>query len=167
MRYEIEIFRKNPEIFLQDLEFIFPGVNISIEFSKLYLIQGELTNNEIKRSIQLLFCDPVVEKYRINYIKANKELSMKKETKDKISDIWEVKIYYHSDVTDPGSSTIMKALRDINIPVEDVVTGKRYLLKGKRLRYNDVELITKRVLANYIVEDAIITKINGNPQQSS
>lgn len=154
-KYEIEIYRKNPQIVLKDLEFIFPAKKIDVEFSKLYLIECDIGIDKIKKSINLLFCDPVVEKYRIKSIKNNYNPA-RKISAEKKSDKWEIKVYYHPEVTDPGSETIIKALKDINIPVQNVATGKRYILKSRNLKYKEVELITRRLLANYIVENAYI-----------
>lgn len=155
-RYEIEVYKKNPQIVLKDLEFIFPAKKIEVEFSKLYLIETDIEIDKIKKSINLLFCDPVVERYRIKSIKNNYHTGRKISSK-KRADRWEIKVYYHPEVTDPAGETIIKALSDINVYVKSVVTGKRYILKSKNLKYSEVELITRRLLANYIVENAYIS----------
>ncbi|MBN1897601.1 MAG: phosphoribosylformylglycinamidine synthase subunit PurS [Spirochaetes bacterium] len=157
MKYEIEIFNKDPEIVMPDLDLLFPGKNIKTDFSKLYLITGTLDNDTLQKSVKDLFCDPVVEDYRIAMIE-NGFQKIKNRASD-VSDRWEVTIYYHPEVTDPGSETIMKALNDVDIRVKNVITGKRYLLKGKGMTFDQVELITRRLLANYTVHDAFIKNI--------
>ncbi len=158
MRYEIEVKRKEPEIVIDDIKYILPDKKIKVEFARLYLIDADLDVSKVKEIIDKLLKDRVVEKAKIKGVKEDyfKKTAYKD---DKKSDTWLVKVYYRPEVTDPGSETIKKALKDIKVKVKEVETGKQYILHGKGLDFKSVELLTRRIFANQIVENVIINVI--------
>jgi|GEM_PF-4865452 len=124
--------------------------------SKLYYIAGTLTREEIQKSIDLLFKDPLTEKekiYKMSDIEKMKENPVNTE-----ADRWEVEVFYKKEVTDPATSYILKALNDISIKADNVRTGYRYVIKGK-LNLENVKLFARRYLANLIVQDMYIKSL--------
>jgi phosphoribosylformylglycinamidine (FGAM) synthase PurS component len=157
MVYEIAISNKNPEIHIKDLDVLLPKKNIRVDFSKLFILIGKnLNDDKIKKSIEYLFYDPVTDNYSVKKLSREPYLISGYKLKKEVSDIWEVKVYYRAEVTDPASSFIKKALSDIKIFPEEVRTGKRYILKSKRLSLDEVNMLTRRIFANFIVERALL-----------
>jgi len=157
MVYEIAISNKNPEIHIKDLDVLLPKKNIRVDFSKLFILIGKnLNDDKIKKSIEYLFYDPVTDNYSVKKLSREPYLISGHKLKKEVSDIWEVKVYYRAEVTDPASSFIKKALSDIKIFPEEVRTGKRYILKSKRLSLDEVNMLTRRIFANFIVERALL-----------
>jgi len=152
----IEIISKNNQFYFDRKEINLPIKEILV--SKLYYLQGELTKEDIQKSVELLFRDLVVEDYKLHFIKS-KETGKKKIPLKRRFKKWEVEVFYKKEVTDPASSYILKALKDIDISAENVKTGKRYLIKGN-LNFSEIQLFAKRYLGNLIVQDILITKLN-------
>ena len=146
------------EIISRDNKFSFDTgeVNLPIRdicMSKLYYITGQITKVQINKSIDFLFKDKIIEKYKIYHAKEIRD--KKQPSLNKKYNTWEVEVFYKKEVTDPATSYIIKALQDINIPAENVRTGNRYVIKGN-LDFNQVKLFSRRYLANLIVQNMYI-----------
>ncbi len=157
--YEIEVYKKDPRIYLKDIEFILPNKKIELEFSKLYLIEDSNLNlDDLYRASEQLFYDPIAEKYKIKIIKNRWKIGHSKINKN--SKKWSVKVYYKPEVTDPATEYIIKALKDIKLKVSNVRTGKKYILKSNTvLKYDEVYLIARRLLANLNIENVLLKPI--------
>lgn len=154
MEWIIEIIEQNNQLAFDTHEINLPIKKINR--SKLYYISGDLTKEKIEKSIHLLFQDQVTEKHKIHKM----PLSMKNTRSNRSikADNWEVEVFYKKEVTDPATSYILKALKDINISADNVRTGFRYVIKGS-LKTEEVHLFSRRYLANLIVQDIYIKKI--------
>ena len=152
MDWNVEIINKDNKVQIDTTGFTFNITNI--KFSRLYYLKGNLTRSDIKKSIKLLFKDNIIEKYHFSKIKE----SLAKEhpiIQEKTAKKWEVEVFYKKEVTDPGTTFILKGLNDINIKADNVRTGFRYVIEGQ-LNIQEILLFAKRFLANIIVQDIFI-----------
>ncbi len=155
MKWLIEIISTNNQVPFNSSE-----INLSVKeilSSNLYYVSGNLTKETINKSINLLFKDKIVEKHKIYKMPSNN--NKKKKTLNKKSNLWEVEVFYKKEVTDPDTSYILKALKDIKINADNVRTGYRYVVKGN-LSYNEIESFSKRYLANVVIQDMYIKNLN-------
>ena len=154
MEWIIEIISKNNEFPFDPAEVNIPIKDIRI--SKLYYITGELTRDQISKSISQLFQDKIIEKHKVYPVERSRK--EKKITLTKKFRTWEVEVFYKKEVTDPATSYIIKALTDINISAENILTGYRYVIKGN-LNLKQIRLFSRRFLANLIVQDIFIRNL--------
>ena len=146
------------EIISQNNQFSFDAgeVNLPIKdirMSKLYYIAGQISRIQVNKSIDILFKDKIIEKHKIRSVKEAKE--GENFSSNKKYNSWEVEVFYKKEVTDPDTSYILKALKDIDIPAENVRTGNRYVINGD-LNLEQVKLFSRRYLANLIVQNMYI-----------
>ncbi len=146
------------EIISQNNQFSFDAgeVNLPIKdirMSKLYYIAGQISKIQVNKSIDILFKDKIIEKHKIHNVKEAKE--GENFSSNKKYNSWEVEVFYKKEVTDPDTSYILKALKDIDIPAENVRTGNRYVINGD-LNLEQVKLFSRRYLANLIVQNMYI-----------
>ncbi|MCX7994936.1 MAG: phosphoribosylformylglycinamidine synthase subunit PurL [candidate division WOR-3 bacterium] len=113
--YRIEIRRKNDprgKFVKEDFESIgFKGIT-SVEVRDVYYIYDEISYQDACYLARNLFCDPVVEEYRICAGKG-------------------FEILFNPGVTDPKEDSIKKAAMDLGIKLTNVKTGINYIFKGR------------------------------------
>jgi len=113
--YRIEIIRKNDprgKFVKEDFESIgFKGIT-AVEVRDVYYIYDRIPYKRIGFIARELFCDPVVEEYRICQGKG-------------------FEILFNPGVTDPKEDSIKKAAKDIGIKLTSVKTGTNYTFKGR------------------------------------
>ncbi|RLC68566.1 MAG: phosphoribosylformylglycinamidine synthase, partial [Chloroflexi bacterium] len=113
--------------------------------SDVYLIEGDLGENEVRRICEELLVDPVVEEY--SYYEAAARLSY--------HGARAVEVAYNPGVIDPVEESIRKGIRDLGITtVESVRTTKRYLLWGT-LSDEAFQSICDKLLVNSVVQHVV------------
>jgi len=113
--------------------------------SDVYLIKGDLGENEVRRICEELLVDPVVEEY--SYHEASARLSYR--------GAHAVEVAYNPGVIDPVEESIRKGIRDLGITtVESVRTAKRYLLWGT-LSDEAFQSICDKLLVNSVVQHVV------------
>ncbi|MGB3341792.1 MAG: phosphoribosylformylglycinamidine synthase subunit PurL [bacterium] len=112
--FRVEIERRNdPRGKLIKGDFASFGVDTidHIQVRDVYYLHGDITHQLAERIARDLFCDPVIEKYRI-------------------ADPQGFEILYNPGVTDPREDSIRKALADLDIEIDAVKTGTNYIVTG-------------------------------------
>ncbi len=113
--YRIEIKRKNDprgKFVKEDFESVgFRGIT-SVEVKDVYYIYDRIPYKKVAFIARELFCDPVVEEFKICSGKG-------------------FEILFNLGVTDPREDSIKKAARDIGINLKSVKTGTNYIFKGR------------------------------------
>ncbi|MFH0897369.1 MAG: AIR synthase-related protein [Candidatus Bathyarchaeota archaeon] len=116
----------------------------SVRTIKVYTIDAELSEEELKLIKKELLVDPITEQ-------ADAPLP---------SFDWLIEVGYRPGVTDNVGRTSKSAIQDLlnrNLKQsESVYTSVQYLLKGTGLRYEDAEMISRELLANELIERWII-----------
>ncbi len=127
----------------QDLGFSLEKVH----FIKVYLVEGNFSENIIETFAKSALCDPVIQIFSIN-----KPLSLELN----YSFDWVLEIGYRPGVTDNEGKTAEEALsyvlnRPLDFSKEGVYFARQFLIKGS-IKKEDVERIAKELLANELIE---------------
>ena len=113
----------------------------------VYLIQGDLTENDIKFICDNLLTDPVTQ--TSTFIPS--ELSSPVAPGYKV-----VEVAYNPGVMDPVEESTRKAIYDLGIKnIQSIKTARKYLIKGS-LSYKDIHAIADRVLYNKVIQHLVI-----------
>ncbi|MBI3602795.1 MAG: phosphoribosylformylglycinamidine synthase subunit PurL [Candidatus Omnitrophica bacterium] len=110
----------------------------------VYLLEGQLSREDVKRVCQELLVDPIVEEYGFSS-------SPKKESQAHSI----IEIAYNPGVMDPVEASTLKGIRDLGIAqIQAVRTAKQYHFWGA-LSKKDIEHITHRLLMNKLIQHAV------------
>lgn len=109
----------------------------------VYLLQGDLTRDDVDCIAGQLLVDPIVEEYHIidfNHLpKHPPQLHI-------------VEVAYNSGVMDPIEASTIKGIRDLGFTtIEAVRTAKQYQILGK-VSARDMSTLTERVLLNKLIQ---------------
>ncbi|MFQ5965011.1 MAG: phosphoribosylformylglycinamidine synthase subunit PurL [Candidatus Scalinduaceae bacterium] len=169
MRKRIEIFTREefPDSLGNETKSEVENIGITsvdeVRMVRVYLIDGDLSNQDIKRICNELLTDKLTQDY-VYYngtsippdnIYKGKAGSVQKRYKDSIT--YTIEIARKRGVMDPVESTVIKGIKDLGINANSVKTAKRFLITGG-LSINQIETIANKVLANKIIEDVFINK---------
>ena len=151
--YRVEISMKNclrdprGEALRDDIRDLGITTAEQVRVNDIYLLEGDLGENEIKRICQELLADPVIEEY--SYA-ATTEVSPPR-------GVHLIEVAYNPGVIDPVEESIRKGIRDLGITtVESVRTAKTYLLWG-RLSDEAIQSICDKLLVNSVIQH-VVTK---------
>jgi phosphoribosylformylglycinamidine synthase II len=115
--------------------------------SNIYMLEGELSRQELDAICRELLADPVVEEYLVGGAPLITT-----------SDAHAIEVAYNPGVMDPVEESVRKGVRDLGIDtVESVKTAKRYYLSG-RLSPGDIELISSKLLVNSVIQHVVTEK---------
>ena len=117
----------------------------AVQSAKVFLIEADFDKAFAKRVAGELVSDSACEEYYIGRSKAPAGLA--KATL--------IEVHLKSGVTDPVAQSVTAAIADMGVEVEHVRTARKYILLGE-INQQQVELITKRILANDCIEDVIV-----------
>lgn len=110
---------------------------------QLYIIEGELSESDIKNICENLLTDKIVQFY---------EYEGSSHRQDDAG-VWVVEVTYKPAVSDPVGESTIKGIRDMGINrVVSVKTGRKYMIKGS-LDEDDIETICRRLLANDVIQN--------------
>lgn len=119
-----------------------------VKTRKLYMIDGELSEEDIKNICENLLTDSVTQFYEYK--------GSDHHTDDTGS--WIVEVVYKPGVTDAVGDSTVKGIRDMGIlGVNSAKTGQKYIIGGS-LSESDIEIICKRLLANEVIQNYIYKK---------
>ncbi|MGR3301099.1 MAG: phosphoribosylformylglycinamidine synthase subunit PurL [Candidatus Scalindua sp.] len=128
---------------------------------QVYLIDGDLSKDEIKRICSELLIDGLTQDYVcINGSSGQPADNIRFGQKwGKDNAVYTIEVARKRGVMDPVESTVVKGISDLGMSVKSVKTAKRFLVAGS-LSIEQVETIADKVLANKIIEDVFINKDN-------
>ena len=125
-------------------------LNITLDevyFVKVYLVEGDFSEEIIRTFAESALCDPVTQIYSIN-----NPISLKLN----LSFDWILEIGYRPGVTDNEGKTAEEALsyileRPLDPDKEGVYFARQFLIKGN-IEKETIEKIAKELLANELIE---------------
>jgi phosphoribosylformylglycinamidine synthase len=113
-----------------------------------YVIDGELTEEDIKKICEELLVDKQIQEY--GYIGKNIDKSIKK---DEFPNAWLIEINFKPGVMDAVGLSTLNAIEILGIDgVRSVSTGTKYLIVGN-ISEEQVEKICQAVLANPLIQN--------------
>jgi len=127
------------------------GINSvgAVRFIQAYLIEGNLSNQDIGRVCQELLVDEISQSYCINE-KTKKQKNKKNE--------FVVEVAYNPGVMDPVEASVLKGIKDLRINgVVSVRTAKKYLIRG-RLNPGELKTICEKLLYNKLIQHVVQEK---------
>ncbi len=130
------------------------GLNpkMSIVASHGYLIQGDLSQDDIQRAARGLLADPITE--RVTCGRVGDALLLQNGLWSSADDVSIIHVFRKPGVMDPTANSAMRAMLDLEIHAEAVRTLSKYWVRG--LSIADVERLTQKVLSNASIEQAVI-----------
>ena len=122
------------------------GFDVSqVHVVSVFLLEGQISRDEIKRIGDELLIDPIVEQYSFDL-----KLPLQSPTHHV------VEIAYNPGVMDPVEASTIKGIRDLGITgVTAIRTAKQYHLYGN-LSVKELESITTRVLMNKLIQHVVL-----------
>ena len=116
-----------------------------VRVSDIYVIEGDLGDDDVRRICEELLADPVVDEYSCGAADAGHSLPGCRS----------VEVAYNPGVIDPVEESVTKGIRDLGITaVGSVKTSSRYLLWGS-LPAEDFRSICDRLLVNRVVQHVV------------
>jgi len=166
MMSEIEILTKRGfknsrgENVLSDISGIGVKNVVKVEYSPLYIIDGDIDSAETERIASELLTDKITETYTIRpHLETDGQqrcgtISDSIENTDFSGSAFSViVVWYKRGVTDTVSESVIKAIKDLGIAKEvKVKTGHKYYLYGEILR-SALNNIAIKLLANTLIQE--------------
>ncbi len=162
MEKRIEVFTKEefPDTLGNEIKSEIGNIGITsineIRIAQVYLIDGDLSKEDIKRICNELLTDGLTQ----DYVYYNGSLETTKfEQKTYKDNIYTIEITRKRGVMDPVEATIIKGIKDLGLNAKSVKTARRFLINGT-LSIDQIKTIANKVLANHIIEDVFINEHN-------
>jgi len=118
-----------------------------VRFVQVYLIEGGISEKDVRRISEDLLIDPVTQSYRI----VNSPVSEnKKRSKELV-----IEIAYNPGVMDPVEESTLKGIADLGLSgVTAVKTAKKYLIHG-RISEAQLHTIAGKLLYNKLIQHIV------------
>jgi phosphoribosylformylglycinamidine synthase len=116
-----------------------------VQFARVYLIEAEFDDAFANRLGRELLADPVCEDYYIG--RSGAPAGLAKATL--------IEVHLKSGVTDPVAQSVVTAIADMGVSVNNIRTARKYVVLGE-INQKQTELITKKILANDCIEVCVI-----------
>jgi phosphoribosylformylglycinamidine synthase II len=114
----------------------------SVNVADIYVIEGKISDSEIRRICAELLADPITQEYKYDGVFAQEP--------DKDTHI--VEACYRPGVMDPVEESTIKGIRDLGIRgIHSVKTAKKYLIRGD-INDTQVKLISEKLLYNKVIQ---------------
>ncbi|RJO63832.1 MAG: phosphoribosylformylglycinamidine synthase subunit PurL [Candidatus Omnitrophota bacterium] len=118
----------------------------SVGFSQIYIIEGNLLEEEINRISECLLVDPIVQDHSINDFESPHLKGTSR---------FVIYVAYNPGVMDPAEASIMKGIADLRITrVRSVKTAKKYCIEGK-LTDRQLAIISEKLLYNKLIQHIV------------
>ena len=135
-----------------------------IRMVQVYLVEGDLSGEDIERVCSELLIDGLTQDYICidgppNQPDGEQAGEIKYGTKWQDNNVHTIEVTRKRGVMDPVDSTVVKGIKDLGLIARSVKTAKRFLIAGK-ITTDQLETIASKVLANKIIEDVFIDKDN-------
>ena len=163
LKWKIEVSLK-PDIpdaiglgIAQDIEDIgITGVQ-QVRTAHIYWLEGEPREEEVNDICENLLVDAVTQRYSFKKGKRENGKTRLHEVDEsepslREASVYEVVVSFKPGVTDAVGESVMKGIRDLGIrSISSAQTGQKYVITGEP-EYNQVEDISRRLLANDVIQ---------------
>ena len=132
----------------------------AVSIADLYFLQGELNEESLRRLVDTLLYDPVIEEATCSLVEAD---GVSEQTEER----WTVEVTWLPGVTDSVAESLLEGARLIDLAgLECAATGNRYIFIG-HLQHDDVQRIARYLLANEVIQTYTINRPVSPPFLSS
>lgn len=126
----------------------------NVRFIQVYIIEGDLSEYEVKKICEELLVDNVSQDYSINE-QANRRTGEQNE--------FIIEIAYNPGVMDPVEESALKGIKDLGIEaITSFKTAKKYLLKGN-LNDSQLKRISDKLLYNKLIQHIVKSSTISHP----
>ncbi|MDP3732863.1 MAG: phosphoribosylformylglycinamidine synthase subunit PurS, partial [Candidatus Omnitrophota bacterium] len=124
-----------------------------VHFVQVYIVEGRLLQDDIRRICEELLVDRIAQDYSINGQtgKLTKRLPAGRQGHNEFI----IEVAYNAGVMDPVEESTLKGIRDLGInSVNSIKTAKKYLIRG---RLTDIQLktISEKLLYNKLIQHIV------------
>ncbi len=121
-----------------------------VRFAQVYNIEGEISEEGIKKICDELLVDKITQDYFIKESNAPKEPGE-----------FTIEVAYNPKVMDPVEESTLKGIRDLGITtVTQVKTAKKYLIRGN-VTAAQLKIISEKLLCNKLIQHVVRTENRG------
>lgn len=122
-----------------------------VRTAQVYWVIGDIGNTEIEQLCSELLTDTVTQIF--HYAAVEEDTTSASESKENLRSSWIVDVRYRPGVTDTVGDSVLKGIRDMGIEgVQEAHTGQQYMVQGRELAKTDVEVLSRRLLANELIQ---------------
>ncbi|MDA1016243.1 MAG: phosphoribosylformylglycinamidine synthase subunit PurL [Planctomycetota bacterium] len=123
----------------------------AVRTARSYLLQGDLTRDDVTQTAASLLVDAVVETFDVRELG---ERATESDSLTNASNARLLNVLYKPGVTDNVAETARKALVGLGVPVETVATCRKFRLEGNPSDA-DIDLLARRALSNDAIEQVV------------
>lgn len=116
------------------------GADLVSASTRGYLIEGNISREDAQRLAEALLADTVVEAFEVRHVGENARMAYT--------------VLFKPGVMDPIAQSVLKAARDLEIPIDEVRTFRRYLGTSESSDA-DRQLLMRKILANDAIEQVV------------
>jgi len=117
-----------------------------VQFSQVYLIEGAVFEDGIRKICEALLVDPITQDYVIVAVSGRPRVKPGEFT---------VEVAYNPGVMDPVEDSVLKAIRDLGVPgVTSVKTSRKYVIKGS-LSDAQLKTVSEKLLYNKLIQHVV------------
>ena len=121
----------------------------SVEAARSFLLQGELSDDEVTRVSRTLLSDSVAESFTIHRLDAAAEASTNDSQSGQL-----LNVLFKAGVTDNVANSALKTLKDQDVPVEAVATCRKYWVNADAAE-SEISRLSAKVLSNDAIEHVV------------
>jgi len=111
-----------------------------VRFIQVYLIEGEISESQIKRIAEELLVDKITQEYFLEERIISEE------------NTYIVEVFYNPGVMDPWEESLKKAIADLGIKQSlSIKTAKKYLIRGE-ITKDILDKISEKLLYNRVIQ---------------
>ena len=150
MIWRVEVFSKDeyPDVHGQEVQADIEQLGITtiqaVQAIRVFLIEGELAEQDVRRISDELIVDPITEQYRLG----------RSEAPPGLAQATLIEVHLKPGVTDPVAGSAMMGIVDMGLRAESVRTARKYVILGM-LNERDRQAIAQKVLANDCIEEVL------------
>ena len=116
-----------------------------VHYIRVYVLYGNLSEKDVTQIAEKILTDPVTEKYSYS----GPVIAVSD------SQTHVVEIFHNPGVMDPVETSVLKAVRDMNVPeLEEVRTAKKYLITGS-ISKSQVRKLAEKLLYNKVIQHTV------------
>jgi phosphoribosylformylglycinamidine synthase subunit PurSL len=116
-----------------------------VRVNDVYLLEGDLHENELERICRELLADPVIQEYSCSQASRPSTLQ----------GVHVIEVAYNPGVIDPVEDSVSKGIRDLGIgSINSVRTAKTYLLWGS-LSTDALQSVCDKLLVNSVIQHVV------------
>jgi phosphoribosylformylglycinamidine synthase len=157
--FEIEIFKKKGfknsygEHVLSDISGLGVKNITKVEYSPLYLIDGDIDSSEAKMIASELLSDKITESYTVRRYSDLSSKAVNSQMLSSVPSVSVIEVWYKKGVTDTVAESVVKAIKDLGIDKDVKVRAARKYYLYSAVSQTFLNSIATKLLANTLVQE--------------